>query len=81
MSPRVSHRKLTDAFAARTRAPGWYSDSALSGFALRVTASGARTWIVRYTIPGDARRRIYRIGDANAIGAMEARATASQAIA
>lgn len=49
-------------------------DAAVPGFGIRVTASGAKSWIFLYT--HDGRRRRYTIGTVDAIPLAQARAEA-----
>lgn len=66
---------LTAAFVSKTKPPQTgrreYWDELLPGFGMRITDSGARSWVFMYRIAGQKRR--LTIGSANEIGLAEAR--------
>lgn len=71
--------KLTNTVVERLtpKAGGYYDvrDTEVRGFMVRVQPSGAKTFYVRYTLPG-RRQRYYRIGDAGTLPVAEAREAA-----
>ncbi|MGE3652288.1 MAG: tyrosine-type recombinase/integrase [Reyranellaceae bacterium] len=77
-------RKITDALVTRLAAPEAgrveVSDTITTGFGLRVTAQGTRTFHVVYRVKGDRRLRRMTLGDAKVVGLADARAAAKAAI-
>jgi integrase len=67
-------QKLTPLKVARLAAPGMYSDGA--GLYLQVTASGAKSWIYRFSLRGKAREM--GLGSAAVLGLSEARTRANE---
>jgi hypothetical protein len=57
---------LTDAIVKRLplpeRASGIHTDGGIPGFGVRVTAAGARSFVLRYRVRGSGRERTYTIG-------------------
>jgi integrase len=80
----MERRKLTDSSTPRLSAPtdkryAWYYDSALRGFAMRVSQAGNRTWVVRYGPRGGQVTRI--LGTWPELSEKDARAEAMQVLA
>lgn len=75
MKPAVA---LTDAMVARARVVGvaetTLRDALVPGLALRLRASGARTWVFRHTVDGRQRRTV--LGGSDALTLVDARAAA-----
>jgi integrase len=67
---------LTSKRVERLRAPGRYRDSAVVGLHVQISASGARSWILRYQI--DRRVRWAGLGSLRDIGLAEARRRARE---
>jgi integrase len=59
---------LTDAIVRRLPVPAKgnkvHYDDEVSGFGIRITAGGARSYVLRYRVRGSMRERTYTIGDA-----------------
>src|SRR5215831_4709442 len=72
--------RLTDAFIRRLEAPANSNrityDSAVTGFGARVTAAGARSYVLTYVVRGSGRQRRYTIGGCDRWTATDARAEA-----
>jgi integrase len=73
---------LTDAIVRRLPVPDKGNkvsyDAAVAGFGARVTANGARSYILNYRVRGSSRERRYTIGDATHWRCTEARAEAKR---
>jgi integrase len=73
-------RHLTDAAVKRLPTPAKGKeitlDDEVTGFGVRITAAGARSYILRYTVRGAGRERVYTIGDATVRRCTDARAKA-----
>jgi len=65
----VQRQRLTDAIVRRLPTPATGKqitpDSEVQGFGIRVTANGARSYVLRYVVRGSGRERTYTIGDAS----------------
>src|SRR5262245_63083275 len=72
--------RLTDTFVRRLEAPANSNrityDSAVTGFGARVTAAGARSYVLTYVVRGSGRQRRYTIGGCDRWTATDARAEA-----
>jgi integrase len=72
--------RLTDALVGRLEAPANSNrityDSAVTGFGARVTAAGARSYVLTYVVRGSGRQRRYTIGGCDRWTATDARAEA-----
>jgi integrase len=72
--------RLTDAFVRRLEAPANSNrityDSAVTGFGARITAAGARSYVLTYVVRGSGRQRRYTIGGCDRWTASDARAEA-----
>jgi hypothetical protein len=72
--------RLTDALVRRLEAPANSNrityDSAVTGFGARVTAAGARSYVLTYVVRGSGRQRRYTIGGCDRWTATDARAEA-----
>jgi integrase len=77
----VQRRRLTDASVRRLPTPQQGKqitpDSEVLGFGVRVTANGARSYVLRYTTRA-GRERVYTIGDASVWRASAAREKAKE---
>src|SRR5258708_19027077 len=77
----VQRRRLRDASVRRLPTPQQGKqitpDSEVLGFGVRVTASGARSYVLRYTTRA-GRERVYTIGDASVWRASAAREKANE---
>jgi integrase len=76
--------KLTDAFVAAARPDGrdrLLADSQITGFALRLTPTGAKIFVARTSIAGQRRRRQVTLGTFPALSTARARDLALQALA
>jgi hypothetical protein len=75
-------RHLTDATVKRLPLPATGSiiiaDDKVSGFGVRLTANGARSYVLRYRVRGTGRDRTYTVGDARHWRVTEARAEAKR---
>jgi integrase len=73
-------RHLNDAIVRRLPTPRNGKeitlDDEVTGFGVRVTAAGARSYILRYTVRSSGRERVYTIGDATVRRCTDARAKA-----
>jgi integrase len=73
---------LTDAVIRRLEAPATGNkityDSAVTGFGARVTAAGAKSFVLTYVVRGSGRQRRYTIGGADRWTATDARAKAKE---
>jgi hypothetical protein len=81
---------LTDAFAREVVSPStgqplhWDADadgrpgSSTSGFGLRITSGGARSWVLRYRVNETGTQRLYKIGRFPALKAERARKLAEK---
>jgi integrase len=73
---------LTDAVVRRLPAPAKGNkvsyDAAVTGFGIRITAGGARSYVLRYRVRGSMRERTYTIGDAAHWGCTAARTEAKR---
>jgi hypothetical protein len=81
---------LTDEFARELVAPStgqklhWDADadgrpgSSTSGFGLRITSGGARSWVLRYRVNETGTQRLYKIGRFPALKAERARKLAEK---
>jgi integrase len=74
--------RLTDASIKRLPLPARgskiYPDGDVAGFGCRVTAAGARAYILRYRVKGSGRERTFTIGDCGDWPAAAARAEAKR---
>jgi integrase len=74
--------RLTDALVRRLEAPAHSNrityDSAVTGFGARVTANGARSYVLTYVVRGSGRQRRYTIGGCDRWTATDARAKAKE---
>ena len=65
----VQRQRLTDSIVRRLPTPPTGKqitpDSEVQGFGIRVTANGARSYVLRYVVRGSGRERTYTIGDAS----------------
>jgi integrase len=73
---------LTDAIVKRLPAPTKGKlitiDDEVPGFGIRITANGARSYVLRYVVRGSGRERIFTIGDATMWRTPAARAEAKR---
>jgi integrase len=78
----MAHKHLTDAVVRRLPTPKSGKrialDDEVTGFGVRVTAAGARSYILRYTVRSSGRERTYTIGDATVWRTTAARAEAKR---
>ena len=62
----MANQRLTDAIVRRLQAPEAgqkiYWDFEVSGFAVRITAAGVRSFAIDYRVRGGRRQRQYTIG-------------------
>lgn len=58
-----------------------FADTKLRGYGVRVSASGAKSFVLRYSSPLDGRQRRFKIGDSKTMSATRARALAQEALA
>lgn len=81
MSKRISNSTAEDAKPRETRFTIW--DSELSGFGLRVSPTGARSWIATYRAGGgrNAPQRLMTLGTYPKVGAPAARSAAAKVLA
>jgi integrase len=70
-------RHFTDAIVRRLPVPAQGKritiDDGVPGFGVRITANGARSYVLRYVVRGSGRERIYTIGDATVWRTTQAR--------
>jgi len=78
----TQRQRLTDAIVRRLPTPATGKqitpDSEVAGFGIRVTANGARSYVLRYVVRGSGRARTYTIGDATAWRTTQARDKAQE---
>src|SRR5262245_3749390 len=74
--------RLTDALVRRLETPANGNrikyDSAVTGFGARITAAGARSYVLTYVVRGSGRQRRYTIGGCDRWTATDARAEAKR---
>jgi Arm DNA-binding domain len=74
--------RLTDALVRRLEAPATGNkiayDTAVKGFGARVTANGAKAFVLTYVVRGTGRQRRYTIGGCDRWTATDARAKAKE---
>ena len=78
----MSTARLTDALVRHLEAPATGNrityDSAVTGFGARVTAAGARSYVLTYVVRGSGRQRRYTIGGCDRWTATDARGKAKE---